>query len=165
MKCPHPSPPLYDSISPSLSSLSCTNTWSASQWPSSLVCFAVFVAAGLILCNTTVKNIGTVRLLNIQLDGPENSCSAQTPMWPSDSYNCTLQLTATQANFDAREADETSTTYLTLNVTATGMSNVTVPLVINSPAVSKADLALPIIRALAATASLDKPTINKDGRC
>jgi hypothetical protein len=113
----------------------------------------------------TVTNSGKVRIKDITITGPENNCTAPTPMWPTNITNCTLELTVTQAQFDDREADQTSATLLTINADVAGTSNVSAQaLTITNPAASVTTLALPIIRRLTAAGSIDQMTINAHGK-
>lgn len=130
-----------------------------------MYCPFVMPAAGAILCDVAVANNGKVRLLNVQLIGPENSCNLASPLAPAATGSCQLKLTVNQAHFDSREANESPATLLTLNVTGAGTSNVTAnPLNLTQPVATKADLALPITRSLTAHSNLDKFVVSSRGK-
>jgi hypothetical protein len=137
------------------------------QFNKTLLCSACHAsAAGKILCPVTVTNSGKVRLRDITISGPENSCAAAATMWPTDSTNCTLEVSVNQTQFDAREADSTAATLLAINADVAGTSNVSaLTLTIPTPAASVTTLALPIIWRLTAAGSIDKLTINAHGEC
>jgi hypothetical protein len=127
--------------------------------------YVMYPAAGKIYCPVTVTNNGKVRIKDIVITGPENSCTAPTPMWPANSTSCTLELTVNQLQFDAREADSGTTTLLTINANVAGTSNVSsATLSIPTPAAAVTTLALPIIRRLTAVPSMDKSVINAHGK-
>lgn len=121
-------------------------------------------AAGEILCDVGVTNNGKVRLLNVQVVGPENSCNLASPLAPAAQGSCQLKLTVSQPQFDSREANASPATLLTLTVNGTGTSNVTAhPLTLTQPVATKDDLELPITRSLTAQSSLDKLVVNRHG--
>lgn len=110
----------------------------------------------------TVVNNGTVRLNDIQIQGPDNSCLAPSAIWPGDQFACNITRAVTQTtDFDAREAD--ANVVLNIPVTVTGESNVTTA-VLNNVSSTKEGLELPIYRQLEATASLSKTEVNATGK-
>jgi hypothetical protein len=111
-----------------------------------------------------VANTGTVRLTNVQVKGPESNCTVQSLLQPGQnvSSGCTVTLGVNQTLFDAREADATSATLLTVAVEAAATQQRTGQAI--TPAVdSRSGLELPIVRNLSVSASLDKAAVNETG--
>jgi hypothetical protein len=101
----------------------------------------------------------------VELQGPKGNCATIDVLWPQQTVTpCVLQRAVNQVEFDAREALQDSTTELELAVEAVGVSNVTGhDVTIASPFTTFSGLLLHILRAMTATASLDRPSINKTG--
>lgn len=126
-------------------------------------------AAGSITCTVSVNNTGTVRVKGVLLMGPENNCSVASVLAPGQASSvCTVHLAVTQADFDAREADPSTATELSVEVGATATANVTNPAA-NSMTDAPADttvfsgLQLEVRRNLTAAASLSRLTVNLTG--
>jgi hypothetical protein len=126
-------------------------------------------AAGNIVCTVSVNNTGTTRVKSIVLQGPENNCSTISVLAPGQaSTPCTVHKAVSQAEFDAREADGTAATELSVVVDVTGTANVTDTAgnpVAKAPAgtTTFAGLQLVVRRNLTATASLSKLSVNLTG--
>jgi hypothetical protein len=121
-------------------------------------------AAGFIYCTVGVKNTGTVRLKQVQLQGPENNCTVIPVLAPGQSaFTCTVRRTVTQTEFDNREADGTSATELSVTVASIATPNVSDPLVNPTATTVFSGLQLVVRRDLSAKASLGRTSVNKTG--
>lgn len=121
-------------------------------------------AAGYIYCSVGVNNTGTVRLKEVQLQGPENNCSVTPVLAPGQNvFTCIVRKSVAQAEFDAREADATSATELSVTVGAVAAPNVSEPLVNPQGTTVFSGLQLVVRRNLTARASLGRASVNKTG--
>lgn len=123
----------------------------------------LLAAAGVIRCNVSLLNTGSVRLTNIQVRGPENNCSALSVLLPGQrvSDSCVVQRTVDQAAFDSSEANGT-TLSLPVDVSAKPF----VPSVIvemATPAAAATNLALPVVRKLSASGNINMQQVNQTG--
>jgi hypothetical protein len=132
-------------------------------------CAAVFLcatAAGFIHCAVGINNTGTVRLKNVQLQGPENNCSVIPVLDPGHSvFSCDIRQPVTQAQFDVREAEvpATAATELSVIVGSVATPNVSTPLVNPDATTVFSGLQLDVRRGFSVTASLARPDVNKTG--
>lgn len=139
------------------------------QWFDGLrcCCYVTFATAvGFIHCAVGVNNTGTVRLKNVQLQGPENNCSVIPVLDPGHStFSCDILRSVTQAEFDAREADVPATTATELSVTVGSVAtpNVSTPLGNQNATTEFSGLKLDVRRSFGATASLGRSDVNKTG--
>jgi hypothetical protein len=111
-----------------------------------------------------VINTGSVRLTDVQLQGPENNCTTIPVLWPGDNITtCTVHKAVNQAAFDAREANETPATLLSVEVGVVATPNVTTTLTVNPLTAVFDQLALTISRSLSATSTLNTTTVDTAG--
>lgn len=129
---------------------------------------ACYFAAGNISCEVSVVNTGSVRIEHVTVHGPDSSCAIPGKIQPGQniSAQCVVHKAVTQALFDAREANEGSTsTQLSLAVNVSAQSSVPDMAVISSvPADTFDGLSLPVHRNMTVTTSVDKTVIDLTGR-
>jgi hypothetical protein len=127
-------------------------------------------AAGNITCTVAVENTGTVRISNVKLASPANNvqCSMTGVLWPGQNYTCDVTQAVNQLAFDTREANDASTsTELTVAVTATGTPNVTTAMTFEDTHPTEfTGLQLPIHRTMTASDALSAASVtSKGGPC
>lgn len=128
------------------------------------ICIIVAGAAGDIMCPLGVTNIGTVRLRDVSIQGPQNNCTVSGMMYPGETLNCTLHRTVNQTDYDVREADSGNSTELSVAANTFGASNVTwTTLNTSLPTPLFSQLSLPIDRNMTATATLSRSFVNVTG--
>jgi len=119
------------------------------------------------MCAVEVANTGTVRLREVQVQGPENNCSTIDTIWPKQNVStCFVRLSVNQTDFDTQEASPGAT--LGFTIEAVGRSNITfnttaAVLTVPSPATQFTALRLPIFRNISVTASLGTTVVNRIG--
>jgi len=145
-------------------SAACDVTARVTCFATAAICMIFAGAAGDIMCPLGVTNTGTVRLRGVSIQGPQNNCTGSGMMYPGQTLNCTLHRTVNQTDYDAREADMTSNTELSVAASTFGASNVTwTTLNTSLPTPLFSQLSLPIDRNMTATATLSRSVVNATG--